>query len=55
MAWIVAPEHPDSLGGCMRHGMLYASSSGLVTAGSYPKIFCSNRPAGTSTNALLED
>lgn len=54
VAWIVAPEHPDSVSGCMRHGMLYAASSGVVTAGSYPKIFCSTGSAGR-THALLQE
>jgi hypothetical protein len=26
----------------MMHGMLYAASSNLVTAGSYAKVFCSS-------------
>lgn len=55
VAWIVAPEHPDSVGGCMRHGMLYAASSGLVAAGSYPKIFCSAGQTATGAHALLQD
>lgn len=40
MLFIVAPEHPHDLSGCMRHGMLYAAESHLVTAGMYPKVFC---------------
>ncbi len=42
VAWIVAPEHPGSIVGCMRHGMLYAAESHLVSNGSYAKIFCSS-------------
>ena len=41
VAWIVAPEHPQSMVGCLRHGMLYAAESHLVSDGSYAKIFCS--------------
>jgi hypothetical protein len=41
VAWLVAPERPDSPTGCMTHGMLYAASSNLVSPGSYAKIFCS--------------
>jgi hypothetical protein len=53
VSWIVAPEQPSSLTGCMRHGMLYAASSNLVTAGSYAKIFCSSgKTAGGSTAEL---
>jgi hypothetical protein len=40
VAWIVSPEHPTSVSGCLMHGMLYASNSRLVTAGSYAKVFC---------------
>jgi hypothetical protein len=39
-AFIVAPEHPASVFGCMRHGLLYAAESHLVGAGSYAKVFC---------------
>ena len=45
VAWIVAPEHPASIVGCMRHGQLYAANSHLVSAGSYAKMFCSVRDA----------
>ena len=38
--WIAAPEAQRSLTGCMRHGLLYAASSHLVTEGSYAKVFC---------------
>ena len=31
--------------GCMRHGMLYAAESHLVSDGSYAKIFCSSGTA----------
>lgn len=41
VSWIIAPDHPASAGACMRHGMLYAASSQLVTEGSYAKVFCS--------------
>jgi hypothetical protein len=39
---LVAPadESGGGLVGCARHGMLYAASSHLVTAGTYPKIIC---------------
>jgi hypothetical protein len=40
VAWIVAPESQSSVSGCMMHGLLYAASSRLVTAGSYAKVFC---------------
>lgn len=45
VALIVSTESQSSQMGCMRHGMLYAAASHLVTPGSYPKIFCqdSNR------------
>lgn len=39
---------PD-LAGCMRHGMLFAAESGLVTPGTFPKVYCAmpgNRPVG---------
>ena len=42
VAWIVAPEHPESIVGCMRHGMLFAASTNLALEGSYAKIFCSS-------------
>jgi hypothetical protein len=54
VAWIVAPEHPETQGGCMRHGMLYAASSNVVVAGSYPKIFCSTGQASGETHARLD-
>jgi hypothetical protein len=39
---LVAPtdENVGGLVGCTRFGMLYAASSHLVTAGTYPKIIC---------------
>lgn len=40
--WIGAPEHQSSLSGCMRHGVLYAAESRLVTEGLYAKVFCSS-------------
>ena len=43
VAWIVAPERPASMIGCMRHGLLYAAESHLITEGSYGKVFCSSR------------
>jgi hypothetical protein len=53
VAWIVAPEHPESIVGCMRHGMLYAAESHLVSDGSYAKIFCSQGTrVGNSTAGL---
>ena len=55
VSWIVAPEHPPSLGGCMRHGMLYAATSNLVKEDSYAKVFCSTgTTAGRSTAELDE-
>jgi hypothetical protein len=49
VAWIIAPEHPDTLGACMRHGMLFAAGSNLVLRGSYVKVFCSTgQTAGLS-------
>jgi hypothetical protein len=41
VAWIIAPDHPDTVGACMRHGMLFAARSNLVVSGSYVKVFCS--------------
>jgi hypothetical protein len=40
VAWIVAPDHPTSVSGCMVHGMHYVAESRLVTVGSYAKVFC---------------
>ena len=39
---LVAPTDENAGGfvGCERLGMLYAASSHLVTAGTYPKIIC---------------
>jgi hypothetical protein len=45
VVWIIAPERPASIAGCMRHGMLYAAESHLVDEGSYAKVFCSTRSA----------
>ena len=45
--WIAAPEAQRSLTGCMRHGLLYAATSHLVIEGSYTKVFCVPRRAGT--------
>ena len=39
-AWIVPPDQAASLSGCMMTGMQYAASSGIVTQGSYAKVFC---------------
>ncbi len=55
VAWIVAPENPTSPSGCMMHGMLYAASSNLVTAGSYAKIFCSIGMPARKTAAQIEE
>jgi hypothetical protein len=41
VSWVIAPEQPPTLGGCMRHGMYYAANSHLVQDGSYAKVFCS--------------
>ena len=54
VAWVVAPEHPTSMAGCMRHGMLYAAESRLVTEGSYAKVFCSSGTTAGRSTALLE-
>jgi hypothetical protein len=52
VSWIVAPERPPSISGCMRHGMLYAAESHLVREDSYAKVFCSTRTTGRSTAKL---
>jgi hypothetical protein len=52
VSWILAPEQPDSIGGCMRHGMLYAASTNLVLEGSYAKIFCSSGRAAEKSAEL---
>jgi hypothetical protein len=52
VSWVLAPEHPDSIVGCMRHGMLYAASTNLVLEGSYAKIFCSSRRAAEKSAEL---
>jgi len=54
VAWVVAPEHPESIGACLRHGMLYAAESHLVSQGSYAKVFCSSRTVAGKSTALLE-
>ncbi len=53
VAWIVAPEQPSSIVGCIRHGMLYATESHLVSGGSYAKIFCSPGARSGGSTALL--
>ena len=53
VAWIVSPEQPNSPAGCLTHGMFYAASSNLVTAGSYAKVFCTPR-TGRSASITLE-
>ena len=35
-----APEAQQNMMGCLNHGMLYASQSGLVEPGTYSKIVC---------------
>ena len=35
-----APEVQASMAGCLSHGMLYASQSGLVEPGTYSKVVC---------------
>jgi hypothetical protein len=40
IAQFYAPDPQESLSGCMRHGMLYAAQSRLVTPGTYSKIVC---------------
>lgn len=54
VAWVVAPERPASLAGCMRHGVLYAAESHLVTVGSYAKVFCSSGTTAGKSTALLQ-
>ena len=54
VSWIVAPDHPNTLTGCMRHGMLFAAESHLVTEGSYAKVFCSSGSAPGKSTAMLE-
>jgi hypothetical protein len=39
-----APGSQADFAGCLREGMLYAATSGLVTEGTYPKIVCVARP-----------
>lgn len=34
------PEAQQSMVGCLNHGMLYASQSGLIEPGTYPKVVC---------------
>ena len=53
VAWVVAPDHPASIDGCMRHGMLYAAESHLVTVGSYAKVFCSSGTTVGKSTAML--
>ena len=55
VAWIVAPEHPASIAGCMRHGMLYAAESHLITEGSYAKVFCSTGTTAGKSTAFLQE
>jgi hypothetical protein len=52
VSWIVAPERPPSISGCMRHGMLYAAESRLVAQDSYAKVFCSVRTAASKAAQL---
>ena len=40
IATFYAPDPQVSLTGCMRHGMLFASQSRIVTPGTYSKIVC---------------
>lgn len=54
VSWIIAPEHPASLSGCMRHGMLYAAESNLVSKGSYAKVFCKSGQTAGNTAASLD-
>ena len=54
VAWIVAPQHPGSISGCMQHGMFFAAESHLVTQGSYAKVFCSSGMTGARPTALLQ-
>ena len=35
-----APESQENLTGCLTHGMLYATQSGLVESGTYTKVVC---------------
>jgi hypothetical protein len=41
VSWMVAPEVQTSQGGCLRHGMMFAATSNMVTEGTYAKVFCS--------------
>jgi hypothetical protein len=52
VSWIVAPEEPASVSGCMRHGMLYAAESRLVARDSYAKVFCSARNTASKAAQL---
>jgi hypothetical protein len=44
VAWIKAPDLPGRTAelplACMRHGLMYAAESQLVTRGSYLKVMC---------------
>ncbi len=40
IASFYAPDPQESLSGCMRHGMLFASQTRLVTEGTYSKVVC---------------
>jgi hypothetical protein len=52
--WVIAPEQPPTITGCMMHGTLYAASSHLVGEGSYAKVFCTvGAPRGGVTATRL--
>jgi hypothetical protein len=53
--WVIAPSHPNSVSGCMIHGMQYAAESNLVIAGSYAKVFCTAGLRDHRTTARLTD
>jgi hypothetical protein len=46
-----APDAQYSLVGCLREGTMYAAQSGLITPGTYSKVYCGpqRRPAARST------
>jgi hypothetical protein len=37
---LYVPDPQPNVTGCLRDGMLYAAQSGVVVAGTYPKIVC---------------
>jgi hypothetical protein len=47
-----APAPASDLAGCLRQGMMYAAASGMVPAGTYPKIVCI--PPGAARTRLTQ-